>query len=89
MIGLSLRGICPSVNHAQKVINAFSEIIYILVITLTRCSVSPLLLNMREVSYFVLEYQLYRIYPQSLCALLLTESEDKSKAIPVQAWTGS
>jgi hypothetical protein len=36
----------------------------------------------------VLDYQLYVIYPQSLCALLLTESEDKGKAIPVGAWTG-
>jgi hypothetical protein len=87
MIGLSIRGICPSVNHAQKLINTFSEIINKLVITITRCSVSSLLLHTLEVSYFALGYQLCVIYPQSLCALLLTESEDKSKAIPVQAWT--
>ena len=72
--------------HGETVKFTFPEIINKLVIKIMRCSVSPLLLHTWEVCYLVLEYQLHVICPQSLCSLLLTESEDKGKVIPVGAW---
>jgi hypothetical protein len=45
-------------------------------IKITRCSGLALLLRMWEVRYLALDYQLDVIYPQSLCALLLTERND-------------